>query len=84
MYRYLILLLLITSACKDEPNYRLKEPFGNSTASAADDNEDDRQEYVVIPKKFLNSDRIKEQNRKNEAIQKKLKEAWKFNPNEKR
>ena len=77
-------LLFISSSlisCKQEPSYKLKEPFGAMTVSAIDDIEDEKQDYFKIPKKFLNKDKLKENERKNEVIKKKLKEARTFDPN---
>lgn len=83
MKRFYLFSIIIVSvaACKQEPSYKLKEPFGAVTASAIDEIDEDSQDYFKIPKKFLNKDKLKENERKSEAIKKKLKEARNFDPN---
>lgn len=80
-------LILISTAffsllgsCKQEPVYHIKEPFGEITTSSVDEYDETPDDFMIIPKKFLNKDKLKERNRRNEAIHKKLKEARDFDP----
>ena len=67
-------------ACKQEPMYQLKEPFGDKTASSIDEYENDSADFIKIPKKFLDRGKLKERDRKNQSVQKHLKEARQFDP----
>ena len=73
-------MFIFLASCKQEPVYNIKEPFGEITTSSVEEYEDTTGDFMIIPKKFLNKDKLKERERRNEAIHKKLKEARKFDP----
>jgi hypothetical protein len=75
----LIVLCVSVSACKKEPEYQLKEPFGLDTMSAADDSELGI-DIVKIPKKNFDRGKWEEKQRHNLAIKKILKQARDYDP----
>jgi len=78
---FLILTLACLSACKQEPQYELKEPFGKNTIAAADDLE--RESNIIkIPKKNFDRTKWEEKQRHNYAIKKIIKQAREWDPNE--
>jgi hypothetical protein len=77
---FFIFILLVLSSCKQEPEYQLKEPFGEKTTSSIDEFENDSADYIKIPRKFLDRAKLKERDRKNQSIQKRLREASRFDP----
>ncbi|HMO18687.1 MAG TPA: hypothetical protein PKA63_10535 [Oligoflexia bacterium] len=77
----LILMLISVSACeRPEPQYQLKEPFGNNTMSAVDDLEREP-DVVRIPKKNFDRAKWEEMERRNDSIKKILKQAREWDPN---
>ena len=81
VYKVIILLIFILFAsCKQVPEYQLKEPFGEKTTSAIDEFENDSADFIKIPRKFLDRNKLKERDRKNQSIQKRLREASRFDP----
>lgn len=78
---FLVLVLVSLSACKQEPQYELKEPFGKNTIAAADDLE--RESNIIkIPKKNFDRKKWQEKERHNYAIKKIIKQAREWDPSE--
>jgi len=85
IYRAILasLLCILHAACeKPEPQYQLKEPFGNNTLSSVDEFES-QPESIRIPKKNFDRAKWEETERKNLAIKKILKQAREWDPNSK-
>jgi hypothetical protein len=80
---HLIILAIIPGAgfqaCKQEPQYQLREPFGLNTMSAVDEGELGP-DIVRIPKKNFDRGKWEEKQRHNRAIKKILKQARDWDP----
>ncbi len=72
-------LLCIFAACKQEPQYQLKEPFGLNTMTSVDDS-DLAPDIIKIPKKNFDRAKWEEKQRHDRAIKKILKQARDFDP----
>lgn len=73
------LMTMLLAACKQEPQYQLREPFGLNTMSVVDDNELGP-DVVKIPKKNFDRGKWEEKQRHNRAIKKILKQARDWDP----
>lgn len=81
---FLILLSGFLSACKQEPTYQLKDPYGADTMSAkADEYEDLGVDVLKVKKKNFDRQKYNEKQRKEYALTKLIKNARKWDPREK-
>lgn len=87
MGKYLLILVSFLSyaACKQEPVYQLKDPYGAGTMSAkADEFDDVGVDQLKIRKKNFDRQKWNEKERKNRAIRKVIKQARDWDPKQRR
>jgi hypothetical protein len=82
---YLLVLIALTSACKQEPVYQLKDPYGDDTMSAkADEFEDTGVDVLKVKKKNFDRQKWNEIQRKEQALKKIVKQAREYDPSGKK
>ncbi len=83
MFRIALMSLLVISvvACKQEPTYQLKDPYGSGTMSAVTDEFDDvGVDVLKVRRKNFDRQKYNEKRRKDYALNKLIKNARKWDP----